>query len=91
MLMTFSSRAEIPDRDVCVVGAGPVGIALALACEELGLSVLLLESGREELDPFPAALTAGVDVLSFGGTKNGLLGAEADRPKRITYKKLVRG
>jgi choline dehydrogenase-like flavoprotein len=59
MLMTFSSRAEIPDRDVCVVGAGPVGIALALACEELGLSVLLLESGREELDPFPAALTAG--------------------------------
>lgn len=31
--------------DVCVVGAGPVGIALALECESAGLSVLLLEAG----------------------------------------------
>lgn len=32
-------------HDVCVVGAGPVGISLAVELERLGLSVLLLESG----------------------------------------------
>jgi len=33
------------ERDVCVIGAGPVGIALALELSRLGKSVLLLESG----------------------------------------------
>ena len=37
---------EIPD--ICVVGAGPLGIALALACANEGLSVILLESGSEQ-------------------------------------------
>src|SRR5690242_747893 len=32
--------------DVCVVGAGTIGIPLALELERLGCSVLLLESGR---------------------------------------------
>ena len=32
--------------DVCVVGAGPAGIALTLALSERGVSVLLLESGQ---------------------------------------------
>ena len=59
MLTSFSSRSAIPDSDVCVVGAGPVGIALALACEQYGLSVLVLESGREQPDRFAATLTAG--------------------------------
>jgi choline dehydrogenase-like flavoprotein len=59
MLIPFSSKTEIPESDVCVVGAGPVGIALALACERHGLSVLLLESGREQPDRFAAALGAG--------------------------------
>ncbi len=59
MLATFSSRADIPDCDVCIVGAGPIGIALALACENFGMSVLVLESGRESPDPFSTALTAG--------------------------------
>jgi choline dehydrogenase-like flavoprotein len=31
--------------DVCVVGAGPVGLALALECEAAGLTVLLLDAG----------------------------------------------
>ena len=31
--------------DVCVIGAGPLGLATALECESLGLSVLVLESG----------------------------------------------
>ncbi|MFI5011294.1 MAG: GMC oxidoreductase [Hyphomicrobiales bacterium] len=34
-------------HDVCVVGAGPVGISLALELERLGKSVLLLESGGD--------------------------------------------
>jgi choline dehydrogenase-like flavoprotein len=59
MLTVFSIGAEIPDCQVCVVGAGPVGIALALACEERGMSVLVLESGREQPEGFSAALTAG--------------------------------
>ena len=33
------------DHDICIVGAGPVGIALALECERHGLSVLMLEAG----------------------------------------------
>ena len=43
---------DLPDDtqlwDVCLVGAGLVGIALALECENLGLSVLLLEAGGRE-------------------------------------------
>lgn len=59
MLIAFADTDEFGDCDVCVVGAGPVGIALALECERHGLSVLLLESGREEQDPFAASLTSG--------------------------------
>ncbi|MGH1559634.1 hypothetical protein ACRAWD_22080 [Caulobacter segnis] len=44
-----SASSAIPD--ICVVGAGPLGIALALACRKRGLGVLLLESGTE--DPHP--------------------------------------
>jgi aryl-alcohol dehydrogenase-like predicted oxidoreductase len=50
-----SSADAVPD--VCVVGAGPLGIALALACRARGLSVLLLESGTEDATPEKAALS----------------------------------
>jgi 2-polyprenyl-6-methoxyphenol hydroxylase-like FAD-dependent oxidoreductase len=33
------------EREVCVVGAGPLGISLAIRLAELGVSVLLMESG----------------------------------------------
>ncbi|MCS3729688.1 GMC oxidoreductase [Bradyrhizobium betae] len=59
MLTSFADAGELGGCDICVVGAGPVGIALALACEQHGLSVLLLESGHEEQDAFAASLTAG--------------------------------
>src|SRR5262245_29093150 len=62
MLTSFARYDTIPDCDVCVVGAGPVGIALALACEQNGLSVLVLESGHEQPDRFAATLTAGHSV-----------------------------
>jgi len=44
--------------DVCIVGAGPVGLALAQGCAERGLSVALLESGSENPRPDPLALSA---------------------------------
>jgi choline dehydrogenase-like flavoprotein len=36
--------------DVCVVGTGPVGMALALELERLGRTVLMLESGAVEIE-----------------------------------------
>ena len=36
--------------DVCVVGSGPVGMALALEFERLGREVLVLESGDVAID-----------------------------------------
>ena len=62
MLTAFATSTALPDCDVCVVGAGPVGIALALACEDRGMSVLLLESGPIEPDKLSASLTAGHEV-----------------------------
>lgn len=59
MLTTFSRLADLPAHDVCIVGAGPVGLATALACEDAGFSVLLLESGEASPEPFAAGLTAG--------------------------------
>lgn len=58
MLTSFADVGEFGPCDVCVVGGGPVGIALALACEQRGLSVVLLESGREGSDAFAAALSS---------------------------------
>lgn len=46
--------------DVCVVGAGPVGIAAALECERCGLAVLVLEAGREELHPSEPHIAAQI-------------------------------
>lgn len=62
MLRFFAPEIPIGSHDVCIVGAGPVGIAVALACEEHGISVLLLESGQTHLDEFAASLTAGHSV-----------------------------
>ncbi len=59
MLIPFSQLSELPACDVCVVGAGPVGIALAQGCAREGLSVLLLESGFEHPDRFAATLGTG--------------------------------
>lgn len=55
---------EIPsgtvlDADVCVVGAGPVGIATALALAERGRGVLLLEAGGVDADAGDQAVYAG--------------------------------
>ncbi|MFD1747475.1 FAD-dependent oxidoreductase [Rhizobium helianthi] len=38
-------EGELPVADVCIVGAGPVGLSLAIRCQARGLSVLVLEAG----------------------------------------------
>lgn len=45
--------------DVCIVGAGPAGITLALTLAEKGLSVVLLESGTQDENAATQALYAG--------------------------------
>lgn len=59
--------------ECCVVGAGPAGIALALTLAERGCQVLLLESGRQPLDPQAQA-------LYDGEVDGGLLGEAAHSP-----------
>jgi choline dehydrogenase-like flavoprotein len=67
------------ERDVCVVGAGAAGIALAVSLAEAGLDVDLIESGGFEPEDTTQALAfAKVDGLDmytarlryFGGTTN---------------------
>jgi hypothetical protein len=41
--------------DLCLVGTGPVGMAIALECERLGLEVLVLETGENGINPALAA------------------------------------
>lgn len=45
-------RAAVP-ADVCVIGAGPVGLSLALELAHLGRRVLVLEAGGETPGPAP--------------------------------------
>lgn len=47
---------------VCVVGAGPVGLALATALTRQGVRVLLLESGGKRADPVVQELSAAMLV-----------------------------
>jgi len=42
-----STAAGHPDCDICIVGAGPIGITLALELAAHGLRVALMESGGE--------------------------------------------
>ncbi len=48
--------------DVCIVGAGPVGISLAVELDRLGYSVLLLESGKAGADKQIQELS-GADIV----------------------------
>ncbi|MEL7461145.1 MAG: FAD-dependent oxidoreductase [Pseudomonadota bacterium] len=72
--------------DVAVVGAGPAGLALALALARAGRSVLLLESGGMRPDAASDALNAGTSNLTdypfqtsraraFGGATTRWFGA----------------
>ncbi|WP_421992907.1 FAD-dependent oxidoreductase [Roseococcus sp.] len=56
MIRPFSPDLDRSHHDVCVIGAGPAGIALALELARLGHSVLLAESGQEKPTPQAQAL-----------------------------------
>ena len=51
-------------RNIIVVGAGPVGTVAALACARLGLSVLLLEA-QQRIDDSPRASTTQPPTLEI--------------------------
>lgn len=57
MVLSDAGCEFVETADVCIVGAGPVGIALALECERLGLGVTLLESGGDRFDADAQALS----------------------------------
>ena len=50
--------------DLCVVGTGPVGMALALEFEQLGRNVLILESGALERDA-TIAEASGAEIVDI--------------------------
>lgn len=58
MILSEAGSGFTADADVCIIGAGPVGIALALECERLGLCVTLLESGSDRFDAEAQALSS---------------------------------
>jgi GMC oxidoreductase/FAD dependent oxidoreductase len=59
---TFDGLTDA-SHDVCIVGAGPVGISLAVELERFGLSVLLLESGKKKADAYIQELS-NADIVS---------------------------
>lgn len=57
----LSPEALDNDYDVCVAGAGPAGLALALRCQERGLNTLVVEAGGERPAPgYPDILAADI-------------------------------
>ena len=63
MLVDFNHQTK--DRwhaEICVVGGGPVGIALALGLARQGVSTLLLESGGLDAEPDSQALYGGQTI-----------------------------
>ena len=58
-----ASSLRIPrgglESDVVIVGAGPVGLAVAMQCIGSGLRVLLVETGGEKQDPANFDLATG--------------------------------
>lgn len=69
--------APIPVTDVCIVGAGPVGLALAFKLEELGCSVLVLESGPTETELSPTEFSADNHARAGVASSRGVGGTSA--------------
>src|SRR2546423_336543 len=74
-------NATTLDADVCVIGAGPAGLALARELAERGASppdIVLLESGGERADPDADALgdgdLAGDDYSGLRETRHRQVG-----------------
>ena len=53
-----ADNGGVIEADLAIVGAGPVGLAIADSCARAGIDVLLLESGLEQQDDRHEALNA---------------------------------
>src|SRR5690606_37844190 len=77
-MILSSSGDPIPAADVCVVGAGPAGLALAFKLHDCCLSVVILEAGPDN-DTRPSStskteyMTQNHAASSFT-TRSGLRG-----------------
>ncbi len=58
---TLDSSSKL-HADVCVIGAGPAGLTLALELGRLGVEVCVLESGSIDWDPSSYRLSVGENV-----------------------------
>lgn len=74
---------SVLDADLCIVGAGPAGIALAREFIGHGLSVLLLESGGRNSEEWPQTLNIGAvhgdDVTGLRTSRHRQVGGTASR------------
>ncbi len=79
--MILADENVLPRSDVCIVGAGPVGLALAFKLEALGLTVTLLEMGDEGSGPAQSAgdveFRNGHHASSMAVSRSGIGGTSA--------------
>jgi len=74
MIVNFENARDQVARphDICIVGAGPAGISLAMGLARAGRSVLLLEGGGLHHEAFAHRLYEGTrDGLRFDGLTEG--------------------
>jgi choline dehydrogenase-like flavoprotein len=82
MIKDFEAEKTLREAyDVCIIGAGPAGITLALQLAQAGWSVVLLEGGGREYEPrsqeLYACTSTGLELYAeqtrlryLGGTSN---------------------
>lgn len=78
--------ADLQNPDICIIGAGALGIALAMRAKRLGASVLLVDRGAEEPgDPAQGRLIAATFAASAARAEAmrsaGTLGLAHAEPK----------
>lgn len=64
MPLVHPNDATLKDYDICVVGAGPAGLATALTATGLGLSCLIVEAGGLRPDPRTAEFSRAEIALA---------------------------
>jgi choline dehydrogenase-like flavoprotein len=69
--LNSQSGATHVDADVCVIGAGPVGLSVARRLAGLGSSVVVLERGGMTAQPQNASTDIAFDTRPYGGATAG--------------------
>lgn len=64
MLLDPGGHDSVSPADICIVGAGPVGLALAFSCAEGGLTVTLVDSGDFGRKPGGQGLFGSLDITT---------------------------